>query len=260
MYFILSKVLLFILYPFMWVLVLLLISAFTKYSRLKKRSFIAALIILYVFSCPVLLNLVANAWNINKVPQLGNRKYSCAIVLGGFSSIDKDGKGYFNSAADRFIQGMRLLSMGKVSRLMITGGNGTLAQGGFREGPWAKSQLEDLKYPDSLILIESQSRNTMENAAFSKTILQKAHLQPPYLLVTSDFHIRRAMMIFKKEGYNVIAYPCNFFGPGKTSFDFDSFMPAPYILAAWGTYTKEMFGYWVDNRKLKQEPVFTVTH
>ncbi len=248
MYFILSKVLLFILSPFLWVCALLLFAFFTKNSKRKKRLFIISLVVLYVFSCPALLNMIARAWGVSNTLPKVTKTYSCAIVLGGFSSYDENENGFFNGAADRFIQGVLLLSKGNAKHLLVTGGNGNLVQGHFREGAWVKTQLNDLKIADSSILIESKSRNTIENAVFSKLILQKAHLQPPYLLVTSDFHMRRALMIFKKAGYNVDPYPCNF-GAELSSFNFNDLLPDGGVFDGWTTYLKEIVGYIVDDLK-----------
>jgi uncharacterized SAM-binding protein YcdF (DUF218 family) len=245
MYFILSKVLLLLIFPFTWIFVLLVYAVITKNTRRKYRLLIATAVLLYLFSCPLLLNWLAGAWD---YPASNNQKhYSCAIILGGFSSVDNNGNGYFNSSADRFIQGMKLLTDGKAGHLLISGGNGNLIPGKFREADWVKTQLQELKYPDSSILIEDRSRNTIENAQFSKPILQKAKLQPPYLLVTSAFHMRRAYMIFKKQGYNVDADPCNFTNGG--GFSIDALIPDAGVLAGWNTYLKEVVGYVVDSFK-----------
>src|ERR1700761_3102958 len=104
MYFIFSKILLFLLFPFLWICALLLITLFTKNAQRKRRRLLISLLLLYFFSCPLIFNLFTSVWNIPRYP-LSNKKYSCAIVLGGFTSFDKHGDGYFNAAADRFIVG-----------------------------------------------------------------------------------------------------------------------------------------------------------
>ena len=64
--------------------------------------------------------------------------YSCAIVLGGFSSEGENGEGFFNASADRFIQALKLKTTGKVSHLLITGGNSKIIPGKFIESIWVK--------------------------------------------------------------------------------------------------------------------------
>ncbi len=245
MYFILSKILIFLLYPLLWVFTLIVIAVIIKSQKKKKRLLVIAVILLFLFSNSFLFNEFAKAWSYGS-DTTATKKYSCAIVLGGFSSADKDGNGYFNESADRFIQGVRLLETGKVKRILITGGNGNLIPGNYREGTWTKGQLKDLNIPDSSILIESNSRNTIENADFSKKILLANHVQPPYLLVTSDFHMRRSMMIFKKHGLDVVAYPCNYMA-GHSDISIASFIiPDAGALDGWSIYLKEIVGYVVD--------------
>jgi uncharacterized SAM-binding protein YcdF (DUF218 family) len=248
MYFLLSKILLFLLYPVLWVLILFIVSLMVKNSKRKKRFFLAGIVLLYVLSAPVFINVVAWAWSVNPAPVKGPKVYSCAIVLGGFASEGKDGKGYFNGSADRFIQGVMAYKTGRASHILITGGNNSIVPDGFREGAWVKTQLDLLGIPDSAVLIESNSRNTIENASFSKPILQKAGFKPPYLLITSDFHMRRSAMIFKKHGYDVILYPANYTN-GKDEFSFYDLIPQGDSIGAWNTYFKEMVGYVVDKFK-----------
>jgi uncharacterized SAM-binding protein YcdF (DUF218 family) len=248
MYFVLSKVLLFLLSPLLWVFVLIVVAFAVKRRPLKKRLFVGAIVLLYVLSIPLFINLLAHAWSLRPALEKPAKVYSCAIVLGGFSSANKEGQGFFNGAADRFIQGVKLVFTKEVSHILISGGNGNLKAGKFREAGWVYTQLHTLKIPDSIILIENNSRNTIENAQFSKVVLQRAGLKPPYLLVTSDFHMRRAYMIFKKEGLDVEPYPCDF-GLGQGDYSVGDLLPDGSSLGGWNLYLKELVGYVVDKYK-----------
>jgi len=245
MYFILSKVLLFLLYPILWFFVLFIIAIATKNARRKKRLLIASVVLLYIFSNSLLLNLFAHAWDYSPYPANSTKTYSCVIVLGGFSGVDGSGNGFFNGASDRFIQGIELLATRKAKHLLVTSGNGNLIPGKFKEADWVDTQLKNLQFPDSSILIENNSRNTIENAVFSKKILSARDLNPPYLLVTSAFHMRRSMMIFRKEGYNVVPYPCNYI-VGRGNITIVDLVPNAETLSNWNLYLKEMVGYVVD--------------
>lgn len=245
MYFILSKVLLFIIIPIYWIIILLLIAAFTKHRKLRKRSAIAAVILLAIFSNEYLCNSLSKAWEWPQVHLPDTAHYSCSIVLGGFSSQNSGKEGHFNYAADRFIQAVELQATGKTSHILISGGNGTLNPDVYSEGEWARGQLKKFNFPDSVILIESKSRNTLENAQFSAALLKKSGLKPPYLLITSAFHMRRALMIFKNAGVDVRPYPGNFmaadmkFAPNQLIPDFEA-------LTWWDLYIKEICGYAVN--------------
>jgi len=249
MYFILSKVLLFLLYPILWFFALFIIAITIKNARRKKRLLIASALLLYLFSNSILLNLFAKAWDYSPYPVKDTKTYSCAIVLGGFSGVDGSGNGFFNAASDRFIEGIELLATGKAKHLLISSGNGNLIPGKFKEADWVGIQLKNLHFTDSSILIENNSRNTIENAVFSKKILLARHLNPPYLLVTSAFHMRRSMMIFKKEGYNVIPYPCNYIA-GQGDITLGDLLPSAEALSTWNMYLKELVGYVVDYLKI----------
>ena len=240
MYFVLSKLLVNFIYPLTWIIILLILALVSKNKKYKYRSLLAAIGLLILFTNPYLFNQFAKSWDFAPYKP-DNKKYSCAIVLGGFSSSGGINGGYFNASADRFIQGIKLLTTRQTSHLLITSGNGNLLPGGFREALWVKNELKEFNYPDSAILIESESRNTLENAKFSKTVLEKAHLSPPYLLVTSAFHMRRSAMIFKNAGMDVIPYPANYIVRRK-GWAVD-FMPGAEILSYWNTYIKEVVGY-----------------
>ena len=244
MFFILSKLLLIFLFPLNWVLAALITAFILKRPKRKKFFLKTAFILLVVFTNPYLLDLFGSSWNVSNGTLANNKTYSCVIVLGGFSYAGEKDKGYFNSASDRFIQGLKLLSQHNASHILITGGNGELVNNGFREGDWAKNQLILLNVPDSSIIIEDQSRNTLENAAFSKLVLQKSNLQPPYILVTSAFHMRRSLSVFKKAEIEVVPYSCNFLTNSK-EFAFWKLVPDANVLSTWNIYIKEFVGTFV---------------
>lgn len=242
MYFILSKVLLFLILPINWVAAFLLVALFAKRPKLKKRCLITGVVLLAVFSNHYLFYLFAKNYESDVAPLNKNKVYSAAIVLGGFTGEGANGKGFFGEESDRFIQGIKLKTAGRVSHILISGGNGGLRRDTFTEGGWVRGQLKDLKFPDSVILIEEASRNTIENAAFSRTILQKAHLQPPYVLITSRWHMRRATYIFKKEGLDVVPYLSGNPTSNMAVFFTDAFTFDSYTLSQWDLYTKEVVG------------------
>lgn len=249
MYFILSKVLLFLIIPLNWIIACLVIALFTRRTKLKKRCFIAGVVLMIIFTNQWLLYLFAKNWDVREEPLEKDRLYSAVIVLGGFSGEDKDGNGVFNSYSDRFIQGLELKKQNKASHILISSGNGNLQASSFREATWAKGELKKFNLPDSVILVEQDSRNTFENASFSKRLLEQKHLSPPYLLVTSAWHMRRAQYIFKKEGLNVVACSSGMTYINKKLTLDAYFMPDTDSLNRWGLYLKEVVGLIVAHLK-----------
>jgi uncharacterized SAM-binding protein YcdF (DUF218 family) len=240
MFFIISKLLINFIYPFSWVVIALLLSLALKNSKAKKCCFNTGLFILIFFSTPIFLTLFAKFWDIDK--KAGNKEYSCAIVLGGFVSADQHEQGYFNGAADRFIQAIAMKNTGKAKYLLFSGGNADLKPGQFRETIWLSTQMGMFKIPDSSVLIEKNARNTFENVKYSKELLKKKGLQPPYLLITSAFHMRRSLLTFQKMGLQVEPHSCNYIA-GKEKMTLGSFIPNADVLNTWNAYVKEVIGY-----------------
>ena len=242
MFFILSKLLINLIYPFTWISIALLCALLIKNPKYKKRCLVIAFSLLILFSNPFLLNLFARYWDIETTPD--DKKYSCAIILGGFVSESQNGEGYFNGSSDRFIQALKLKISGKADNLLFSGGNASLIPGKFREADWLSAELIHYNIADSTVLIENQSRNTLENARFTKTLLLSENLPPPYLLVTSAFHTRRSLSVYKKMGLQVVPYSCNFIA-GRDKLSLDSFIPSAGTLQTWNFYIKEVIGSFV---------------
>lgn len=72
-----------------------------------------------------------------------------------------------------------------------------------------KRFLIDLGVPEDKIIVEDRSRDTMESARFSKVLCNEKGFKRP-LLVTSAYHMRRAILSFRKAGLDVIPLPAGF--------------------------------------------------
>ena len=247
MFFVFSKLLIYFIYPINWIVAVLIAALIVKNVKVKRRLLLIATLLLLFFSNAFLLDQFAKHWDISPVP-MNKSPYSCAIVLGGFTSEDGNGQGFFNGTSARFIEALKLLTTGKVGHILISSGNGNLIHDNFKEADWVQMQLKQLKVPDSCVLIENRSRNTLENATFSKSILNAKHLQPPYILVTSAFHMRRSIGIFKKAGLDITPYPCNYIA-GTGGFSLIQLIPNATTLSTWNIYIKEVVGTIVNHLK-----------
>jgi uncharacterized SAM-binding protein YcdF (DUF218 family) len=241
MFFILSKLLLVLISSLTWVFILLIMAVTTKAKVRKQRYLITGVVVFWLFGNQFTANLLASTWDIEPYRSQVT-SYSAVIVLGGFVSEDADGKGHFNNAVDRFTQATRLVSDGRAKHLLFSGGTADFNPDKFSEAQFVKGELKKLGFADSLVLLDGKARNTFENAAYSKVLLQKANLKPPYLLVTSAYHMRRAMLIFKKAGLNVIPYPCDYIVPHGTVMP-TYFVPGTEAFGMFNLYLKEMVGY-----------------
>ena len=244
MIFILSKILLFLIKPFFWFCILLLLSVIAKNKKFKKRFLFAAIILLLVFSNGFFIGKVYNFYEPEYPKEI--KSYDIAIVLGGFSGLNKrNNEIQFNWASDRLFQTFSLYRKGKVRKILITGGNASLTDNQIKEADLVQKFLSDICIPDSDVIIENQSRNTIENAKFSNQIIQKRFPDAKVLVVTSAWHVPRAKLIFDRAFKNKPDYlPTNY--SGKTNYSFDDFIPDPGVLSSWELLLKEWIGLAAD--------------
>lgn len=242
MHYYISSIISFFLNPLVWIIILVLLSIFSKSSLWKKRLLLWSIGIFLLFSNLWLITAYARWWQPKQYDEKEKTKYSCAILLGGFGSPDYNEKGYFNASSDRFIQAVRQYKLGKVKYILVNGGNGKVLVENFNEGEWTKSELCIMGVPDSVILHEDQSTNTAENAVNAKKIMDSIGLKPPYLLITSAHHIPRASLLFKKAGIQITPLPCSYVA-GNEAYTLAGVIPQPEVLMRWSFYLKEAFAY-----------------
>ena len=242
--FIVLKILLFLFRPIIWIVLLFLLSAFQKNEKRKRLLFRLGMILLLFFSNPFVIGKLIGWY---EAPPLALRKeqtFKAGILLGGFVSYNlKDDAGYFNPASDRFIQTALLYKQGNISNIIIAAGNGYIVKHGFREATFAKQHLVTLGIPDSVIYVDGVSKNTEQNAVYSKSIIDSTQLKGPFLLITSALHIPRAKWIFEKYGVPVTPYPCGFASKNTgNNFLEDVFLPSAAALRDWNFLIKEWIG------------------
>jgi uncharacterized SAM-binding protein YcdF (DUF218 family) len=147
------------------------------------------------------------------------------IVLGG--SIDPDlsvahDTPIIGNAADRIVAAAVLARRYPTARVLFTGGSGNLLSNDAREADYAVQIFESLGVEKSRLILERASRNTYENALFSKALAAPKPGER-WLLVTSAFHMARAVGLFRKVGFAVEAYPVDWrLGGREDLFSFNN--------------------------------------
>ncbi|MGY4289546.1 uncharacterized SAM-binding protein YcdF (DUF218 family) [Bradyrhizobium sp. LM2.7] len=131
------------------------------------------------------------------------------IVLGG--SVDTDLSAAHHTpvvshAADRLFAPAELARRYPNARIIFTGGTANLVSTDAREADYSAPILENLGVPKERLILERNSRNTYENAIFTKQLMTPRPGER-WILVTSAFHMPRSMGIFRKAGFKVEAYP-----------------------------------------------------
>lgn len=246
MFFILSKILLFTISPFTWLLVSLAICFFSKRALWVKRAKYSALFIVLFFSNTFIFKEICRSWEVFGTPIQEVKKYDVAVVLTGMAEYNNDLKTLsVRRGIDRIWQTITLYKEGKVDRILITGDHGYLVDKGLHEATQIKEVLVKWGIPEHVIITETKSKNTYENAVESKKILDKLFPNSSsILLVTSGKHMRRAKACFDKQGVTCDTFSTDLYtGPNRT-FAFDElFIPDVSTMSDWHTLLKEMVGY-----------------
>jgi uncharacterized SAM-binding protein YcdF (DUF218 family) len=213
MFFILSKVLGFFAVPSNGVVALGLIGVLLLATRLKRTGrflTVASLIVLALLG----LSPIGNALIIpleQRFPPWDDTRGAPdgIVVLGGAITPDVSAarnEVALNEAAERVTSAVALARRYPHARIIYSGGTGALIYPEGSEAVSAVRIFDSLGIPPERIIAEEQSRSTVENAAFS---LLLAMPQPGerWLLVTSGYHMPRAMGVFRAAGFPVEAYP-----------------------------------------------------
>ena len=209
--FALSKFLSIFLSPFVWIFLGIIIILLVKKSKGRKIFLIIWSIFTYLSITSPFVHFVLAKYETSYQALPKDKVYDCAIVLAGASAYDHYSKSLqMNQAAERITEPVILFKKGLVKKLLISGGSANVFPPFEKEAVYVREFWLDLGVPDSAIIIESESRNTVENANFSKNILEKRGKFKNILLITSALHMPRSKCIFDKAGVNVDAYPVDF--------------------------------------------------
>lgn len=244
MFFFISKILSFIISPLFWIFTLILIGVTSKKPKRKKRFIITSLIVLYFFSNSFIVDEVFRIYEKrdNTFEQV-TEKYDVAIILGGFLTYDEQQNLVgFHESSDRFLQALKLYKTHKVKKLMIVGGSGRISRPDEKEGPILANYLMDIGIPERDIIIESESKNTRQNAVNTARILNEQFPDGKFILFTSGYHMFRSVKCFEEAGMKVTPFSVDH-RVGKRKFDLDHlFIPNLGALINWEILFHEWLG------------------
>lgn len=217
MYFVLSKTVGFLAIPsnaIMLVIIAGLLLWPTQYGRCGRRlTVIGTLLLLIAGISPLGTALLLPLEN--RYPQwdVAGAAPDGIVVLGGgvFSPSVSRWRHTTTVGAEvgRLLAAIDLHSRYPAARIVFAGGNPNLLGTGIPEGDFAAGFLERYGVPKDSILVDLKSRDTMENAVDCKRLADPKPGQH-WLLVTSAYHMPRAMQLFRAAGFPVEAYPVDF--------------------------------------------------
>jgi uncharacterized SAM-binding protein YcdF (DUF218 family) len=213
MFFILSKVFGFFALPsniFITLGLLGLVLLCTRFTRLASWLVVTSLVLIAVAGLSPLGNALIlpleqrfPPWDPSRGPPDG------IVVLGGAITPDVSAARdvvALNEAAERITAAVELARRYPSARIIFSGGNAALISDGAIEAAIAVREFEALGIPRERIAAEEQSRNTVENAVFSRLIADPKPGER-WLVVTSAYHMPRAIAVFRAAGFPVEAYP-----------------------------------------------------
>lgn len=202
MFFILSKTISFLVKPIGILFILALLSVFLKNRTKKKRITVAFLVILYIFSCPAIIDPLIRTYEFPTQTVSEVKNYTFGVVLtGGLINESKsnDSSIYLGSQGDRLWQAAELYNTKKIKKIIISGGDGFERTEAFfaTENDKSRDFLIKIGVKKEDIIQEKMAVNTFENAKFTKQLI--ANNQNPVLVITSAFHLKRALACFRNQ-------------------------------------------------------------
>ncbi len=258
MFFPLTKILGFFALPSNLLITLALLGAvmlMTRFARLGRRLLVASVLSIAVAGLSPLGNLLIlpleqrfPPWDAVRGPPDG------IVVLGG--SINPElslarGEVALNESAERVTVVAELARRYPQSRIVFSGGNSGVIIHDGNEAEFALKLFRTFGIDPARVTVEDRSRNTAENAMYSKQLVAPKPGER-WLLVTSAYHMPRSIAVFRQVGFDVEAYPVDY----RTRGWIDAIVPIPFESSGDGlrrtdTAMREWVGllaYWVTGR------------
>jgi uncharacterized SAM-binding protein YcdF (DUF218 family) len=235
-----------LLQPSMILLILLIAGVVllgTSYQRAGRRLIIAGIVLLVIGGLSPLSNWLIMPLE-NRFPRadLSGRPIDGIVVLGGAedSHVATGRKVHaFNEAAERLTEMAALSRRFPAAKIVFTGGAIEIFTGPTIGADAAAIVLHDIGVgSDDRLLLERKARNTWENAVYSKDLAQPKPGER-WLLVTSAWHMPRAMGVFRKAGFRIEPWPVDYrtAGPGDALLPFkapvDGLRRLDFVVREW---------------------------
>jgi uncharacterized SAM-binding protein YcdF (DUF218 family) len=178
------------------------------------------------------------------------------IILGGAEdrSVGNARKALtLNEAGERLLEGAILANRFPETKIAFSGGDAGILYKSDSEAEGAAALLTKLGIPRDRLILESNARDTYENAVFLRKEWEKrGELDPSkrWLLITSAYHMPRSMGTFRAAGFEVEPWPVDYRTRGKED------LTRPFDKVSEGlrrvdTATREWVGllaYWLTGR------------
>jgi len=245
MFYTLSKALLFLIQPTVWLMVLILLAFFHYSVRWRKKFKLMSLGLFVIFGNPMLYREAIKSLEYPRT-ELKQASYQHGIVLGGYGEFNSQSRGLeLFGSADRLTMALALYKQGSIQTILLSSGVHEEGHPEQNESRIAKEYLIATGVDPNDILSEENSWNTHQNALMTAELIG---LKPGEerkgkdLLITSAFHMNRAIACFEKQGIYARPYPVDFIYDDEPSAWSSSLLPSIKVLMDWQVPIKEWVG------------------
>ncbi|MCZ8545103.1 YdcF family protein [Mesorhizobium qingshengii] len=255
MFFYLSKIFWFFIQPLNLTIFLLLaglIAAVIGRRRLAATGSVLAFLILALSAWSSLGAMMLNPLEQRfPRPPLPEKVDGIVVLGGGLEGVINLARGGYelNAGGDRMVETAILARRFPTAKVVVSGGTGELFLEGEGDADTAPRLLGALGVSPERLILENKSRNTYENAVFTKALITPKPGET-WLLVTSAFHMPRAKALFDKAGFATLPWPVDYRTSGREGIGLFRDNPADSLQATTVAIREwiGLFAYWLSGR------------
>lgn len=214
---------------------------FTRFKKLSKLFLLTAFTFMVLFISPLAM------WGVtfleDRFPRIEAIPSDAKglILLGGSFERNVSLKRHtiaFNQTAGRMLEFAALAKKYPDKQIVFTGAGRGLTDE-VNESRLAKQVFTTYGIDPNKIIFEDRSADTVENARFARDKVQPKPGEK-WVLVTSAYHMPKAVGLFRKMGFDVIPFPVDYHTDGEYHLMpvFDLF----YASLAWHAFVREIAG------------------
>ena len=213
--------------------------------KFRAKALVLGISLLLLLTNPFFATTSFSSWEIDPIPLSKLSKHDIAVVFSGMTNSERKpyDRIYFNKASDRIMMAVHLYKIGKVHKILISGGIGTLSGNGRKEAETLKEFLLMLGIPEKDIIQEKEANNTYQNALYTKQIVDEQYHNSKIILITSAFHMRRSYGCASKVGLVCTPFAVDYYTKTKIHSLQDFIIPNGSSLNKWDILFHEWLGY-----------------
>lgn len=191
------------------ILLILLVIFFHYFKKKYFKFFLINLLIFLLFFGNIGISsyILSDLESTYKVPNIDVNNFTGVLILGGSFedvSFKNSSEIPINGNFERVLAPLSLFKINKELKVLYSGySNKKFTK--ISEANLAKTFYINFGINEKNIILENKSKNTLENIYFSKKII--SNFKGHWLLITSGYHMKRAMMLARKNNLDVVAYP-----------------------------------------------------